>query len=67
MIGENQIADMVCHHCVTQLGVFEGLRDSRVAVLLALDAPPAFWAKSMEEQWETRCLALEGAGRKAAN
>lgn len=34
---------------------------------MALDAPPVFWARAIEERWETRCLALEGAERKGTD
>ena len=43
------------------------LRNSRATVFLALDVPRVFWARAMEERWETRCLALEGSERKAAD
>ena len=43
------------------------LGNSRAAVFLPLDAPPVFWARAVEEQWETRCLALVGAERKATD
>lgn len=43
------------------------LRNSRATVFMALDAPPVFWARAIEERWETRCLALEGAERKGTD
>lgn len=36
------------------------LRNSRARVFVALDTPPVFWARAIEEWWETRCLPWKG-------